>query len=389
LLENLHSPRCSPLRIAQVAPARAPVRCESSEGVEQLVWLLCEELVARGHEVTLFAAGDSETSAELRCFFERGYESSSELWDWQYAEYMHVGHAYSQADQFDVIHCHSCHFGLPFASLVRTPDVHSHHIPAERSVVGAYRRLDRVEVVVASRYRASAYGDLPRLEVIPYGVETAALPFFSRRGDYLLFLGGMTAGVGAAWAIEIARAAEMPLVVAGPARAGFDAKVARQIDGRGVSYVGRVRPRERHQLLAGAAALLCSFQPAELFMSEPIEAMGCGTPVLGVENGALQELIEPGLTGYLAPSWEGIPALVPRALELNRRTIRQRAMERFDLRQMVDRHEALYRRLAFSRAGAVSGVGGGRISAPIRMRRDLAHGGNGRASGAQRGAQGR
>lgn len=308
--------------------------------------LLCDELVARGHEVTLFATGDSVTSAELSYYFPRGYEYDEELWDWQSTESLHVGHAYSQAENFDVIHCHSYHFGLPFTPFVATPNVHTHHVYMEPGVIAAYRRMEQVVLVAVSQHHAKAYADRPNVELIPHGIETAAFPFGERGGDYLLFLGRMIENKGPAKAIEIARLADMPLILAGPAEDGFDDAVAPQIDGQQIRYVGRVDPAERGRLLAGAGALLYPLLYPEPFGLVPVEAMVCGTPVLATAIGAVPELVEPGVTGYLARSWEELAALVPRALELDRRRIREHARERFDYTRMVDAHETLYRRLA-------------------------------------------
>lgn len=334
-----------PLRIAQIAPVGTAVRRGVGESVEQLVALMCDELVARGHEVTLFATGDSQTSAELRFCFERGYEFDDELWDWQFTEYMHVGHAYSQADEFDVLHCHSYHFGLPFVPFVGVPNVHTHHVAMEPGVVSAYRRLTQVHLVAISEHQARTYAGRPNLELIPHGIETNAFPFGEHGGDYLLFLGRMIEDKGPAEAIEVARATGIPLVLAGPAEDGFEDRIAPQIDGQQVRYVGRVEPRERDCLLAGAAALVYPLVYPEPFGLVVIEAMACGTPVLATGVGAVPELVEPGLTGYLAETWQGLASLLARALELDRGAIRARAIDRFDYRRMVDRHEVLYRRM--------------------------------------------
>ena len=316
------------------------------ESVEQLAALLCDELVARGHQVTLFATGDSQTDGELRFYFERGYEHDDELWDWQFTEYMHVGHAYAQADEFDVVHCHSYHFGLPFVPFVSTPNVHTHHVQMEPGVIAAYRRLTQVHLVTVSQFQAQIYAGRPNLELIPHGIETTAFPFGEGEGGYLLFLGRMIEDKGPTQAIEIARAVGKPLILAGPAEEDFDELVAPQIDGQQVKYVGRVEPEERNRLLGGAAALLYPLLYPEPFGLVVIEAMACGTPVLATSIGAVPELVEPGVTGYLAPSWEGLPGLVEDALALDRRAIRDRAVERFDYQRMVDRHEELYQRLA-------------------------------------------
>jgi len=334
-----------PLRIAQIGSVGTPTRRGVGESVEQLVALMCDELVARGHEVTLFATGDSQTSAVLQFLFEHGYESDEELWDWQLTEYLHVGHAYSRADEFDVIHCHSYHFGLPFVPFVKTPNVHTHHVQMEPGVISAYRRHTHVQLVAVSEFQAKIYAGRANLELIPHGIDTAAFPFGSGDGDYLLFLGRMIRDKGPAEAIAIARAVEMPLVLAGPAEEWFQETIAPQVDGHDITYVGRVEPAERDRLLAGAAALVYPLLYPEPFGLVVVESMACGTPVLGVGIGAVPELVEPGLTGYLASSWEGLAELVPRALALDRTAIRARAVERFDYRRMVDRHEALYRRM--------------------------------------------
>jgi glycosyltransferase involved in cell wall biosynthesis len=334
-----------PLRIAEIAPVGTPVRRGVGESVEQLVALLCDGLVERGHEVTLFATGDSETSAELRSLWDRGYEFDDELWDWQFAEYSHACFAYAQAKEFDVVHCHSYHYGLPFAPFSDIPNVHTHHVEMDPQVIAMYERLGQIHIVVVSRYQARSFNGYPRVELIPHGIETDSFPFQERPGDYLLFLGRMIEDKGPREAIQVARAAGMPLVLAGPREEGFEEHVAPWLDGDRVTYLGRVEPPQRDRLLAGAAALVYPLLYPEPFGLVPIEAMACGTPVVGVDIGAVPELVEQGVTGYLAPSWDQLAPLIPRALELDRAKVRARTRERFDYRRMVGQHEALYRRL--------------------------------------------
>lgn len=336
-----------PLRVAQIAPVGTPVRRGVGESVEQLIALLCDELVERGHEVTLFATGDSETSAELRSLWDVGYELDDAIWDWQFAEFSNACHAYSQAREFDVIHCHSYYYGLPCTPFAEIPNVHTHHVEMDPQVMGIYRRMGGVHIVVVSRYQARAFNGYSRLELIPHGIETDLFPFQEKAQDYLLFLGRTIEDKGPREAIQVARSARMPLILAGPREEGFDERIAPLLDGDDVTYVGRVDPPERDRLLAGAAALLYPLLYPEPFGLVPIEAMTCGTPVVGVEIGAVPELVEPGVTGYLAPSWDQLAPLVPRALELDRAAIMAHARERFDYRRMVDQHEALYRRLVW------------------------------------------
>jgi glycosyltransferase involved in cell wall biosynthesis len=332
------------LRIAQVAPVGGPVHPNIGESVEQLVSLLTEELVRRGHHVTLFATGDSKTSGELNYLFDRGYEFDEELWDWQFTESVHVGHAYAQAHEFDVIHCHSYHYAIPFTPFITTPNVQTHHVEMSPAIIREYRRLTQINLVTVSEWQARDFATRPNVEAIPHGIDTASFPV-GNGGDYLLFLGRMISNKGPVKAVEIARRAGMPLVLAGPAEDDFDTAVAPLVDGRDVRYVGRVSPSERNTLLADAAAVVYPLLWPEPFGLVMIEAIACGTPVIGTRLGAVPEIIEPGLTGYLADSWEGMADLVPAALALDRSRIRARAVERWDYRRMVDQHEALYRRL--------------------------------------------
>lgn len=333
------------LRIAQIAPIAHPVRRDAGDSVEQLVSLLCEELVRRGHDVTLFAAGDSVTSARLAAVYSHGYEHDEALWDWRLHESLNAAAAFERADDFDVIHCHAYHFALPFTRLVKTPVVQSYHVEADPDIFDAYRRYPEVCVVAVSEWQRSTLAGLRHVTVIRHGIDTAAFPFAAERGEHLIFLGRMIADKDPLQAIQLARMAELPLVLAGPPTDYFEEAVRPLVDGERVRYVGPVDHGRRNELLAGAAALLLPLAYPEPFGLVMIEAMACGTPVVATGIGAVPEIVEPGLTGYHAPSPEALADCVPRALQLDRARVRARAVERFDFRRMVDEHETLYERL--------------------------------------------
>jgi glycosyltransferase involved in cell wall biosynthesis len=333
------------LRIAQIAPVATAVRAGVGESVEQMVSLLTEELVRRGHDVTLFATGDSQTTARLSSLYPLGYEHDpADPWDWGFRESMHASTAYVRQDEFDVIHAHNYHYGLPAAQFVRKPQVHTHHVEMSPDVIDSYWRHPQIHFVALSNFQRAPFDGRANVEVIPPGIDTAAFPL-GKGGSYLLFLGRMIADKGPADAVEVARRAGMPLVLAGPAEEGFDDHVAPLVDGREITYVGRVEPPDRDRLLAGAAALVFPLRYPEPFGLVMVEAMACGTPVLGTRTGAVAEIVEHGATGYVADSWEGLPELVPSACSLDRARIRARAAERFDFQRMVDEHEQLYLRM--------------------------------------------
>jgi glycosyltransferase involved in cell wall biosynthesis len=338
------------LRIAQIVPLAAPVTPKSTGSIEQLAYLLTEELVRRGHAVTLFAAGNSRTSAELHAVYPRGYEEDDDLWSWEFHETLNVAAAFEQSREFDVIHSHVYHHALPFVRLVETPVVHSYHVLPDDDVARCYARYPEARVAAISHYQRGFFPGNPRVDVIPHGIDVAAFPFNPKGGDYLLFLGRMLAAKGPAEAIAIAKKVGMRLVLAGPREEEeeehFASRVLPHVDGRYVEYVGPVDARERGRLLAGAAALVYPIQDPEPFGLVLVEAMACGTPVLAVGIGAVPEIVEDGVSGYHAAEVDRLAELVPDALALDRRRVRRAAVERFDYRRMVDDYEALYRRLA-------------------------------------------
>lgn len=330
-----------------MAPAAAPVRPGGGDSVEQLVGLLTEGLLARGHDVTLYATADSQTAGRLRAARARGYDEEDEaLWDWYRAESFNAALAFEHASEHDVIHAHDSHFALPFAPLVETPLVDTPHTEIPPEVIAQYRRRPEVHVVAVSEHQQRALGDRPNVTVIPHGIDFDAFSFGARAEGYLLFLGRMLADKGPAQAIRIAEEAGMPLILAGPAQNGYDVRDECAVDGERVRWVGRVGANERDRLLAGAVALLFPLVYPEPFGLVLLEAMACGTPVLATALGAAPEIVEPGITGFIAPRWRDLVDCVPAAAALDRATVRRVARQRFDIELMIDRHEALYRRIA-------------------------------------------
>jgi glycosyltransferase involved in cell wall biosynthesis len=336
----------SPLRIAQIAPVAGPIRPGEGDSIEQLVGLLCEGLARRGHDVTLYATGDSVTSARLRSLRPRGYDEDEDLWDWRFAETMHAASAFAHACEHDVIHAHDLNFALPFAGLVDTPVIETQHVDSSPEVRAAQRGCPTVHLVAASEHQRALLGDGVDVTVIHHGIDVAEFPFSAVPGDYLLFLGRMLLDKGPLEAIRVADAAGMPIVLAGPLVEGHELDLEAVLDGERVRHVGPVDHATRGALLAGAGALLFPITYPEPFGLVMVEAMACGTPVLATAVGAVPEIVEHGVTGFTAPHWHELAGHVGAALALDRREIRARAERRFDARRMVEDYEELYYRVA-------------------------------------------
>ncbi len=360
--------RCSPpvtrrraLRIAQVAPLFEAVPPAGYGGTELVVHLLTEELVRRGHDVTLFASGDSRTSAALvpgspvALWSDRGRGLSvTETAELRAA---HHGRPYGLGDRFDLIHDHSWVDGLE-ASL---------RAGAEHVLVTHHRRFDahtgtllaefRGRHHAVSRAAAATFPPERQLPPVLHGVDVATYPFRDdapRRDEgYLLFLGRFHPVKGAGTAVQVAHRAGRRLLLAARLheqdRAAFERDVVPYLDGERIRYVGEVDARQKRDLLVGADALLFPISWDEPFGLVMVEALSCGTPVLATRRASTPEVIDDGETGFLAGAGDGSEADVeallqalPALRELSRRRCREVAEERFTVERMVDDYESRY-----------------------------------------------
>lgn len=334
------------LRIAQIAPVARAVAPDSPSSIEQLVALLCEGLARRGHDVTLFATAGSNVGVPVHSVYASGYLDDTTLWkNWEFHEVCNAAAAFER--DFDVIHSHSYHYALPFAGLSRGAAlVSTYHVNPDPDILCAYARHPQVHVVAVSDHHRSKFAGLDGVTTILNGVDTSGFPFSPEGGDYLLFLGHLIEKKGPVEGIAVARAAGMPLVMAGAAGDYYDQHVAHLVDGEEVRHIGKVvDPAQRNRLLAGAAALLFPSVRAEPFGLVLVEAMACGTPIAALDRCAVPEIVTPGVSGHYAADVAGLAALLPDVVALDRAGVRAEAVARFDAARMVDDHEAFYREL--------------------------------------------
>jgi glycosyltransferase involved in cell wall biosynthesis len=333
------------VRIAMLAPIswRTPPR---HYGPWELVTsLLTEALVARGVDVTLFATADSITSGTLAGVCPRPYSEDPTI-DAKVWELLHVAHVFERAADFDLIHNQADFVPLGFSRLVDKPLVTTiHGFSSERIVPVFQRYQDRVSYVAISA--ADRHPDLRYAATIHHGIALDAFPFDPLGGEDLLFFGRIHPDKGAAEAIQVARRAGRRLVMAGIVqdRAYHEREIATAIDGTRVIYDGPVGGDARTRTLGSARALLHLINFDEPFGLSVIEAMACGTPVIARNRGAMPELIDHGVTGFLVDNLDGAVEAVERIDEIDRAACRAAVAARFTVDHMADRYISLYREL--------------------------------------------
>lgn len=343
-----------PLRIAHVAPVVTRIPPEKSGSIQTMTWLLTEGLVERGHDVTLFATGNSTTRARLHAPFARGYHEDPTLWPWEMYELLNLAAAVERARDFDVIHYESGYYpiSLAFTRLSPTPVSQTlHHAPAPDEVK-LYRRYPEASFIAVSHQQAELLSGVNVAGIVPHGIDTDAFTFRAEPEDYLLFLGRFTPGKGPLQAIEVARRLGMRLVLAAAPVPYYRQAIEPLVDGTDVVYAGEVDFDQKVRLYGGARALLYPVQSGEPFGLVLAEAMACGTPVAALNRGAVSEVVDDGVTGRVFPDLDAMVNGFDSVLSLDRTRVRQRAVDRFGKMAMVDGYVEAFRRIVSTHQGA-------------------------------------
>jgi glycosyltransferase involved in cell wall biosynthesis len=318
-----------PLRVAMLAPPWISVPPPGYGGVESVVSALTEALVRQGHDVTLFCAPGSVSSAKVVTLLDEAHPDEIER---SLYEVDHVVRAFAAVEaaahrgRFDVVHDHCGFTALALADRIDTPFVHTLHGPFTSSTAAfyAYHGHKAALVSISRAQLAWAPPGLEPLCSIPNPIDLGAWALQERKGDYLLWVGRMTPEKGPHRAIVAARAAGVRLVLAGVIQAGqqvfFDREIAPHIDDDRVRFVGEVGGSVKRSLFANARGLLMPIRWNEPFGMVMVEALACGTPVIAFPEGAARELVVHGHTGYLvdgeramADAVSNLPRIAPRA----------------------------------------------------------------------------
>jgi glycosyltransferase involved in cell wall biosynthesis len=315
---------------------------------EQIAATLTEGFVAAGHDVTLFATADSQTSARLAGTVASGYEETEGA-DAKVLEALHNAAAFERAADFDVLANHFDFMPLTYSRLVSTPMVTTVHGFSSPKIMPVYRSYDDIAHYVAIS-DANRHPDLSYDATIHHGIDTQQFTFVPEHGEYLLFLGRIHPDKGAHIAIEVAAHAGLPLVIAGIIQDEdyFHEAVQPHVNGVNVSYCGPVGPLERDRLLGGAKALLHMISFAEPFGLSVVEALATGTPVIATPLGSMPELIRHATTGFLVADAAEASMAVARVDELDRGRCRQDAVTRFSSERMIEQYLTLFERIVTS-----------------------------------------
>ena len=345
-----------PLRIAQISPLWTRVPPGTYGGVELLMKLLIDELVERGHEVTLFATADCATRATLHPVCEANLCEMLETGAAYVYEYYANGvmaDVLLRQKEFDVIHSHLAPSSLPLGALATTPVLWTLHTNVHRDDEWALGRYPGVQAagISESQIHATSLKLGRKFPVVYNGCDFGAYDPNFCAGEYLAFLGRMSPSKNPRDAIRIAQACNLPIVLAGqPQNAQevqyFEAEIKPLLDDERVRWIGPVNHPQKNELLRRASALIFPIQWDEPFGLVMIEAMACGTPVVAHRRGSVAEVVDNGLTGFHSGVIDGMAELVPEALKLDREKVRAHAESRFGFRKMVDEYERLYREMA-------------------------------------------
>ena len=343
------------MKIAQVAPLTEAVPPKLYGGTERVVAYLTDALVELGHEVTLFASGDSVTKATLAPIWPRALRLDPDVRDHFVPLFIQLETVARRAHEFDVIHSHLDYFGYPLLRRLGTPSITTLHgrldLPELPALYGVYGDIPVVSISDSQRvplpeanYVATVLHGLPR-DLLAKG---------SGRGGYLAFLGRISPEKAPDAAIRIAAKAGMPLKIAAKVdrvdREYFRSTIEPLLSLGDVDFIGEIREDQKEEFLGNAAGLLFPIAWREPFGLVMIEAMACGTPVIAMENGSVPEVLENGVTGFIVHSEQEAIDAVSRIGSLDRGRIRAEFDRRFTAHRMAQNYLKLYARLAQARS---------------------------------------
>jgi glycosyltransferase involved in cell wall biosynthesis len=347
------------MRIAQVAPLWECVPPPAYGGIELVVSLLTDELVRRGHEVTLFASGDSTTLAHLESVHPRALRLDDTVKEYGMYELLNLSRVFEQAGDFDIIHSHVGCAALPLAQVVKTPVLHTLHgvfTPDGRHMFHHARQQPYVSI---SEAQIEPDLDLNIVSTVYNGIDVGRFNFYAQPDSpqYLAFLGRMSPEKGPHYAIAIAKATGIPLKMAGKVdpidREFFEAEVLPHIDGKFIQFQGEANHAQKNELMGRAVATLFPITWREPFGLVMVEALAAGSPVVAMAMGSVPEIITHGKVGFQCHTVEECVAAVHQIDTIDRATCRQHVQDNFSAASMTTGYEAAYQKLIYPQSALI------------------------------------
>lgn len=337
------------MKIAQVAPLRDSVPPQRHGGTERIVSYLTEELVRLGHDVTLFAAGGSSTSAALSAACSSSLRLTPKISCPEAPYVLLLERAFgTYAGEFDLIHSHIDLLGFPLAYRCRTPVLSTLYDRLDLpELIPVFRKFPELPVVSVSETQRCPVPWINWQGTIHHGLPRNLYTMHPNPGGYLAFLGRISPGRGVEQAMELAKRTDMPIRIAArvdPSDRNYFEHIAPLLEHPLVEYVGEITDGEKDDFLGEAYALICPIDLPEPFSLVLIEALACGTPVLAYRRGVIPEIVDHGVTGYLCDTLTEMVHTVAWVPNLDRRHCRAAFEERFTVERMVQDYLSLYQR---------------------------------------------
>lgn len=349
------------MRIAQIAPIIESVPPEKYGGTERVISALTEELVRAGHEVTLFASGDSKTSAKLFSVYHTSLRKANidNIYGHNIWTLLNVGLAYQMQDQFDIIHDHNSQnnpVSLPLANIAKAPVVMTLHGPLTNGYNKAFEFYKKPHLVTISKKQAEPAPHLNYIGTVYHGLQMNHYPFSRDHDDYLLFVGRIQIEnnieeKGLLHAIEIAEATDIPLFIAAKLDTGNEANLAYFTEvvkprlSNKIKWLGEVNETVRNKLMSRAYCVLHPVNFAEPFGLTLIEAMACGAPVVAFNNGSIPEIITNGKTGHVVRDTKEAIAAIAKISSIDRQFCRDYALKHYSAQRMASDYEEIYKKV--------------------------------------------
>ena len=333
------------MRIAHIVPLWIPMPPQTYGGTELIVTWLCDELVERGHDVTLFSAGAARTKAKTVQIWPKGLWGANLSAPHAVFSLMYNELLQRQGD-FDIIHDHCEWYTSPFTKFLKPPIVTTIHHPLSEETIILYKKFPKVNYVSISKHQRKSAPGINFVKTIYHGLSTREYSFNSQPKDYLLWLSKITPQKGIADAIDIAKRTGKKLIISGyipPEYADyFNYRLKPLIDGKQIQFVGASDFPKKIELFKNAKAFLFPIRRPEPFGLVVIESMACGTPVIAYKEGSMPEIIKDGKTGFLVNSPEEAIEAIGKIGQIERKTCRRSVSHKFSLKKMVNKYEALY-----------------------------------------------